>query len=233
MIREGQRNRMRGQCWLLPALALLALLLTVEAKAQGTIVYVHLPPTEPEVFPYDANGLRLLGGSPMSYNLVFNGQLAFTLRSGNQFDILPSSLSGVLALHPGPSDLGGFVIPLQYGQQIGPDALGYEWVNDTQIAPDAASGFMACRDIGCIGYFTGLESAYAGLQFQQGGETYYGWVRVGAPVVGINGGWIYDYAYETRPNMPILAGAGVPEPSTLWLLAAGAAALLFRKRTSI
>src|ERR1039458_8686076 len=170
-------ERRRCQCWLLPALALLGFLSVSSLQAQGTVVYMHLPPTEPEVFPYDANGLRLLGGFPMSYDLVFNGQVAFTLNSGNDFSITPSSVNGVLAVHPSPNDLGGFVIPLTYGQQIGPDALGYEWINDG----GASSGLTTCRDIGCIGYFTGVESAYAGLRFQQGGQTYYGWVRVGAP----------------------------------------------------
>ena len=83
-----------------------------------------------------------------------------------------------------------------------------------------------------MGYFTGMESAYIGLQFQIAGQTYYGWARAGAPVVGINGGWIYDYAYETVPNTPILAGEGeVPEPSTVaLLLALGGAGWLLRRR---
>jgi hypothetical protein len=219
-------ERRRCQCWLLPALALLGFLSVSSLQAQGTIIYVHLPPTEPEVFPYDANGLRLLGEFPMSYDLVFSGQVAFTLNSGNAFSITPSSLDGVIAVHSSPNDLGGLVIPLNYGQQIGPDALGYEWVND-----GVGSAFTACRDIGCIGYFTGVESAYGGLRFQQGGQTYYGWVRVGAPLAGFNGGWIYDYAYETVPDTPIFAGQGVPEPSSASLcILAIIAACLCQKR---
>jgi hypothetical protein len=57
-----------------------------------------------------------------------------------------------------------------------------------------------------VGYFTGLESAYMGFSFQQAGQTYYGWVRVGCPISGLNVGWVYDYAYETAPNTSILAG---------------------------
>src|SRR2546426_11233136 len=100
----------KSQCLRLLALALLILCPASEGAAQGTIVYVHLPPTEPELFPYDAEGLRLWGGSPMSYNLVFNGQVAFTIGSGYDFSISPASSNAVLALHPGPYDLGGFVI---------------------------------------------------------------------------------------------------------------------------
>ncbi len=57
-----------------------------------------------------------------------------------------------------------------------------------------------------VGYFTGLQSAYAGFQFEQSGETHYGWMRIGCPIAGLNVGWIYDYAYGTRPGMPIAAG---------------------------
>lgn len=144
----------------------------------------------------------------MSYNLVFNGEVVFTISSGTQFSIAPVSSNAVLAAHLSPSDLGGLVVPLQLGQEIGPDALGYEWINDTQIAPAVGSVFAACRNIGCVGYFTGLASGYVGLCFQKAGQTYYGWIRVGAPLPGFNGGWIYDYAYETRPGTPIRAGEG-------------------------
>src|SRR6266481_7117815 len=114
------KKRQNCHWWFSPSLAVL--LCSLNTYAQGPIVYVHLPPTEPELFPYDAEGLRLWGGSPMSYDLVFNGQVAFTLISRYNFSITPSSSNAVLALHPGLYDLGGFVIPLLDGQQIGPDA---------------------------------------------------------------------------------------------------------------
>jgi hypothetical protein len=82
---------------------------------------------------------------------------------------------------------------------------------------------------GSDGYFTGVESAYIGLQFQDAGQTY-GWARAGAPVIGINGGWVYDYAYETTPNTPIFAGQrAVPEPSAWPLLILGAAMFIARR----
>jgi hypothetical protein len=71
-----------------------------------------------------------------------------------------------------------------------------------------------------IGTFLGVESAYIGLQFMLDDGVHYGWARVGCPVTGLGGGWIYEAAYDIRPDTLILAGA-VPEPSTWALLSAG------------
>jgi hypothetical protein len=91
-----------------------------------------------------------------------------------------------------------FPVPLAAGQPIGPDAGGNSWLGNI-LGGDTLT---AARDGGIIGeppltvgYFTDIESAYIGLQFQQDGQTYNGWARAGAPIVGINGGWVYDYAY--------------------------------------
>ena len=42
--------------------------------------------------------------------------------------------------------------------------------------------------------------------------SHYGWIHI-ENLFGSNWGQISDWAYETRPDTPILAGA-VPEPST-------------------
>ena len=202
-------------CWLLLALALLLPLSANIARAQG-IVYGRFPPSSPVVFPYDAQGTRLWAAdpsTPQTFDLVIGGQTAYTFYSGTEFAIVPSSLNAVIAVQPGlPSDPSPFAKPLTQGQKIGPDAAGDSWVPD--IPGIGGSTLTASRDIGSIGYFTGVESAYIGLQFHMNGRIYYGWVRAGAPVTGINGGWIYDYAYETQPDTPINAGAGAPIPFT-------------------
>jgi hypothetical protein len=192
---------------------------TPTSPGQGTIYYGQFPPTvvppPATPFPEDAEGTRIFPGltNATTYPLLIDGQVVCTFSADQfAFTVIPnSSLDAVIAVPVG--QLGdGFAMPLTAGQAIGPDAQGYYWMQGpTGYALTANGGF------GSIGYFTGLESAYLGLQFQQNGQTYYGWVRLGAPFTGLNGGWLYDYAYETLPDTPILAGAGVPEPSMLTL----------------
>jgi hypothetical protein len=84
--------------------------------------------------------------------------------------------------------------------------------------------------------------AFMGVHFQIGSDWHYGWVRIrgGTAGVGEDGqfhlnppAWILDWAYESRPNTPIFAGA-VPEPSTLnlFLFCLLAVAFLNRKHRS-
>ncbi len=218
-------------------------LLPVAAAAQG-IVHVQLSTPNPDPnFPWDAQGLRLLsGGEPRTYNMDMNGDgiTEFTFSSANfslgGFSIIGSGQNAVIAIGAVPPDLGGYVVPLQAGVEVraawpGPG----EWVAPVNTGGTTVGlGFTACSTIGCLGLFTGLESGYAGLQFQLDGQTHYGWARVGAPLAGFNGGWIYEYAYQTQPDTPILTGA-VPEPTSLWLLAAaglaGAVIRVWRVRT--
>ena len=220
------------QCWLVSALAVL---LQHAANGQGNIVFVQEPPSAVQTFPWDAYGTLVSGtpDSPSLFPITINGQVAFTFYSGTGFDIIPSSSSAVIAVQPGlPDTQAAFPVPLSAGQQIGPDAAGYSWLGNIE----GGDTLTAARDGGIIGqppltdgYFTGVEQAYIGFQFQQDGQTYYGWASVGCPIVGINAGWVYSYAYETTPNTPILAGE-VPEPSTLALLAAGGTLLLSRRK---
>ena len=219
------------QCRLMLALVCLLHFAPLSASAQGTIIYGQFPPTivppPATSFPEDAEGTRLFPGltDPSTYPLSFNGQLVCTFSAAqNGFAVIPSSsLDAVIAVPVGQVG-GGFVIPLAAGQQIGPDAQDYTWM---QYPPGLI--LTASADLGTVGLFTGLESAYLGLQFQQAGKTYYGWVRLGAPFTGQNGGWLYDYAYETTPNTPISAGAGVPEPTSISLCVLAAALITFSR----
>jgi hypothetical protein len=207
---------LRVNCWrwLLPVLAVL---LSHAAMGQGTIVYVHAPLSnpngDPNHLPWDSLGTQVGPDFP----IVINGQTVLTFSAPlvagqpSSFVVQPSSMSAVIGQQPFvdfPDNI--WLVPLPTGTVIGPAAAGYNWFASSSLITSA-------RDTVTSGYFTDLESAYLGFQFQQNSETYYGWARIGCPVSGLNAGWIYDYAYVTTPNTPIMAGA-VPEPSTTMLI---------------
>jgi hypothetical protein len=81
--------------------------------------------------------------------------------------------------------------------------------------------------------FNAADDAFIGLAFPIGGVTHYGWLRV--DINNAAGTFVIrDWAYESSPGVGIVTGAGIPEPGTLGLLAAGAAgvAALRRRRAA-
>jgi hypothetical protein len=239
---EMSKRLIRRRCWFLPALAVL-LAWPLVGAAQG-IIYDQLPPSpslglvqDPTTgqwvdpfAPYDAQGLRLWGSvdSPVSYNLVIDGQVAFTFTSGYNFEIDPVGNNKVIGGYL--DDLGATgAAPLSGGYQIGADAGEYTWLGDgSLVLATARASDTIGSPILFSGPFAGVASGYIGLEFYVDDEAYYGWVRVGAPAT-INGGWIYDYAYETAPNTSIFAGE-VPEPSIVALLLGGGISFAFFRR---
>ncbi len=208
-------NKRISQCRLVSALALALVCLKPDVSAQS-IVYTRLstPTNIPHVFPEDNLGMRLLAEFPESWDMIIDEQTQFTFVSGSGFDVIPSSQNALIAV---PVDAFGanFAIPLTNGQAIGPDAAGYTWIASESVGGSTLADSRASDEIGnpylIGGLFAYVESAYVGLQFQQDGNTYYGWADVGAPYPTFNGGWIYSYAYETSPDIPIKAGQ-ISEP---------------------
>lgn len=226
---------MTSQCWQGPALATLFALVALDAVGQGTIVYERLytPDNIPHIFPWDDQGMQLWGDqtSPVTYSMDLNhdGINDFTFDSGQHFAVSPGSLNGVVASSLGPG-FSYLVIPHQAGDLISANAGSAEWTGQSSVFTASRDGGIIGQPPLTIGNFTGVESAFAALRFQIAGQTHYGWVRVGAPIVGINGGWIYDFAYETRANTPIFAGAGVPEPATSSLIGIGALVIIVARK---
>lgn len=223
--------RVLGARWYGLLAMLATLLLTgLDVVAQGTIVYRDIK---------DVPLFTLSGSVFYDLDLDQNGSVDLTFRArASQFDVLPRNESRVLATQRVPPDLSTYAVPLEMGEEIqsaANDPFAWNPLLTLQSGAEIGSTFTSCMlvgdDLGCLGLFTG-RNAYMGMEFQIDDQPHYGWVRVDVSQPGLNGGWITEYAYDTRPGMPILAGA-VPEPSTWALLVSGGLVIVWfrRKRT--
>lgn len=117
--------------------------------------------------------------------------------------------------------------PLAKGAQIGP-------LNSVFLAGDE---ILAANNLS-INQVQGLwanKSGYLGFAFFKQDTPYFGWAHLSVKANATNGetAFISQFAYETDPNTPILAGAGAvatPEPNTLALLALGFAGLIVLRK---
>lgn len=218
------KYRAYRQCWRIAALAALLLTLEFNANAQG-IVYGTFPATSPLIpespfYSYDSVGYQLVSFEPTQaiyYNLALgkSGATHFIFNSGTDFSITGySNTDQVLSYQQGPL-FSPWAIPISTGTSISDDAGQFEWTSGLSVISASRASDEIGNPILTIGYFTQMPSGYMGLRFQENGQTFYGWVRVGAPFAGINGGWLYDYAYSTSPNTPIVAGQATCTPMSI------------------
>lgn len=190
--------------------------------SQGTIAY-YQPPTPiilwsqgfTEYYPFDIDGN---GTSELTFAYWFqtvgvryeNGTRAFSF------------------VNP-PPDFYADPQPLPAGFLIGPDsATGQlQWFAGYP-PPYNLNNLVTIVNTGTSGTFAG-QHAYMGLEFQRGGATHYGWMllQVSENFAAIAG--IESWAWETRPGVPILAGA-VAEPSTWALLVGGGVLMVWFRR---
>lgn len=201
------------------ALALVSLL-TTTCFGQGTLVHVIA----------DQNFGTFQGGT-LPVDLNGDGLIDFTFVSTRRdFTVDTPSLSAVILLPDGGLDLGGSAMPLLAGHDISSTTSGgLIWFQTLQTPFGSVPALLtSCMDVGCIGLFTG-QNAYMGVRFQASDGTHYGWMRLELPFVGVNGGYIREWAYDTRVNATIFAGA-VPEPSISVLLAIGILTLTIQHR---
>ncbi len=151
--------------------------------------------------------------------------------NGMSFYIYGNASTRVLTYPPVEPDINSFLPVLPKDAVIGqtPSNPYLIWRETLllQSGPYSAT-YNYSVNMGYGGYWQGREG-YTGIEFLIEGQAHYAWIRVGAPFEGAHGGYIYDYAYETRVNTPILAGA-VPEPCTAAFLLLGALALLAGRR---
>jgi hypothetical protein len=187
--------------------------LACNACGQGTINYV-LPDTPISFGPVPGFEYRLV-----DFNSDGKADFAFDSILGISTKVVPQQQHRILVQPEPPPDLGGYVQPLLKGTSISIDLAqpGLLW-NDGS-GPVGGATLSACAaPFGCIGPWIGL-TAYSGIEIELNGQKHYGWMQI-AHFQFSNGGALVDWAYETRPGVPILAGA-VPEPSARTLLLSG------------
>lgn len=207
----------------------LLLLATAPAHAQGTIVY-HNPPDIPvlstEVFP-TRHDLDLDG----------NGTTDFTFEAFTSFRTYSDAGNRSVGVPVGGQDVGSWSIPLLDGFLIGPELPEpLQWAGSFQpiFPPDYWVGqTLHSRNFaGSAGYWDPpwpeYLRAYVGVEFTIEEATHYGWIQVEVFAAPGNGGTILDWAFNSVPGQPLLAGQ-VPEPGTWALLSVGIA--LFGWRT--
>jgi len=190
--------------------------------SQGTIAYYQ---------PETPVRLRDEGFGQL-YLLDLNGDGSHEITFGYDFHFIgvrPESNTRILTSMSPPPNVGGSVMPLQAGFNIGPDSGSgsLQWLGQIPPYEFSFNPLIQCFDVGCTGDFRG-QRAYMGVEFGRAGATHYGWVLLQISEHAAFGA-IESWAWETRPGVSIVAGA-VPEPSTWALVVLGGGLLVYFKR---
>ena len=128
--------------------------------------------------------------------------------AGNQIAVV-STFAGI-----------GIAQALNFGQEVGPDLRFSNAIRHTFRLGEVASIGSGPRS--GVGQFYRKANKFVALKFAFAGNTYYGWARVSTQLQGNKLAFeLVDYAYQSTPNLPILAGQGIPKPESDLLRYAG------------
>lgn len=164
----------------------------------------------------------------LDLDLDENGTVDFSIvTSVNNFcGIAPTDQNKYL-IHPSPPpNIGGRVAALNANHLIGSnsgDNSPEEW-----FGVDGNYGtLISIWDVGSTGEFL-RHRGFVGLEFESTDGTHYGWLDIEGVANGGSYLFVHGWAYETTPDVGIIAGA-VPEPSTIGLFIMGLGAVILRR----
>ena len=227
-------HRKRGQTKLF--ITLIILLAAASVSGQG-IVYFDYDPSSPiggiavgETLPRTELDMDLNNDGTVDFRFIGTAAIA----AG--FQLEPKNDNKVLGYPDSANLLAGYrARRLSAGADIATAdqaPLGWHGYRPNPRLSVTGLYLLACQGFfQCAGDFKpgpiSLTEGYVGIQFFAADGLHYGWIRV---LGGFeNDGTILDYAYNSVPGQTITVGA-VPEPSTLAVLAVGAAAFCFIRR---
>lgn len=192
---------------------------TLQENLGAEVLYVAVNPAD----TYQWQG----SASRIPYDINSDGQIDFSIWRGFGFGIIASDqleIPGTIFSTVPPSR-DSLVKSYEAGQLIGADfprgfGSGIEW-HDNNAFDGLTFHIMAGGVPSNINSYFGdffIRSRYLGFRMElQPGEYHYGWLSV---VNSTANPWILhlgSYAWETQPNVPILAGV-IPEPTSITLL---------------
>lgn len=170
------------------------------AEAPAAIVY-HPISNPPEISFFPDNPRQdfdIDGNGSIDFAIVVLG-LATTLSAPGQSAIFGRDYPSTT------TDLGSKVIPLAFGEEIGPllaanhEPLAGFYNDATEGGPHLLAGTGGFGG-GAYGEFAFIR-AYAGVRFEIDGEPHYAWLDLENSTLGPGAGFrIHGWAYETEEN---------------------------------
>jgi hypothetical protein len=160
----------------------------------------------------------------LDLDLDENGTVDFSIvTSVNNFcGIAPDDQNKYL-IHPSPPpNIGGSVAALDVGYLIGSnsgDNSPEEWFG----IDNNYGTLISIWNVGSTGEFL-RHRGFVGLEFESTDGTHYGWLDIEGVANGGSYLIVHGWAYETTPNISIIAGA-IPEPSSMILFVIGVAGI--------
>lgn len=172
----------------------------------------------------DINPDTLLSSSQTIYNLDLNkdGITDFVFRGGFYISVCGDGYSiGVTNLSVEPANENNAILNDGASHAYVLDSTvaivpGSPWANTSQVLLIGGRGSSRCLpSIHRGGYWVNVSDKYLGLKFIKGNNTYYGWAKLSSSYYytpdhqyQLSRGQltIKDYAYNSSPNQPILAG---------------------------